>query len=235
VTLENGEARTVDWSLKSRQRLVDEIVAELRHRIYEGTYQPGSLLRQEKLSTEFGVSRTPIREALKMLEQEGLIVAELGHGVKVVTGDRQTLLAAYELRAVTDGLAARLAAQRISTEGVKSLREIIAKQRSVLEPFSAVEYTRLNVFFHQTIIHEADNEFMTAQIPILRMTAQVFAPVKLVDQSVAANAVGQHQDIFTAIEKGDSKEAEQLSRDHIETTIRRLQGEVKGNLEEELG
>jgi len=206
----------------------------MRHRIYEGTYHPGLLLRQEKLSSEFGVSRTPIREAMKMLEQEGLIVTTLGYGARVVTGDRQTLLAAYELRAVTDGLSARLAAQRISKEGLKSLRGIITEQHLVLEPFSAIEYTKLNVIFHQTIMHEAGNEFVIAQIPILRMTAQVFAPVKLVDQSVAANAVRQHKYILKAIEKGDSKEAEQLSREHIETTIRRLQGEVTGNSEEEL-
>src|SRR5581483_2969681 len=100
----------IEW--RSRIRLVDEVVEVLRERILSGHYPPGSPLRQEQLAAEFRISRTPLREALRMLESEGLVSVAPGRGARVIAGDRQRLLAAYELREVIDGLGARLAAAR---------------------------------------------------------------------------------------------------------------------------
>ena len=66
-----------------RVRLVDEVASELRTRIYEGWYSPGSVIHQENVSAELGISRTPLREAIRMLEQEGLLIAEPGRGASV--------------------------------------------------------------------------------------------------------------------------------------------------------
>ena len=75
----------VQW--RSRVRLVDEVAQELRERIYAGTYEAGMQLRQEQLAEELQVSRTPLREALRLLEREGLVAAFPGRGVRVVSGD----------------------------------------------------------------------------------------------------------------------------------------------------
>ncbi len=102
------EPNKVQW--RSRVRLVDEVADELRERIYSGSYALGSKLRQEELAEELQVSRTPLREALRVLESEGLLHSEPGRGVRVVPADVKKFLAAYQLREVIDGLAARLAA-----------------------------------------------------------------------------------------------------------------------------
>lgn len=73
---------TIDWN--SRVRLVDEVVQELRDRIYEGRYPPGTRLRQEQLAAELNVSRTPLREAFRKLESEGFVILSSGRGVRVV-------------------------------------------------------------------------------------------------------------------------------------------------------
>ncbi|MCP2252737.1 DNA-binding transcriptional regulator, GntR family [Prauserella aidingensis] len=206
--------------------LADEVAEILRERIHTHRYATGTWLRQETLSAELGVSRTPLREALRILEREGLVQIVAGKGARVVTGDVDTLLDAYQLRAVVDGLAARLAAERSSAEPVRDLRRTIDVQRAALDPWSPRDYTQSNVDFHEEIIHLAGNEFVLNQLTILRVTAQVFAPVALIGPDSALRAVAEHTAITDAIEAGDGPEAERVARAHIDTTIRRLEETV---------
>lgn len=202
--------------------LADEVAEILRERIHTGRYSTGAWLRQETLSTELGVSRTPLREALRILEREGLVQIVAGKGARVVTGDVDTLLDAYELRAVVDGLAARLAAERSSTKRVRDLRRTIDVQRAAVDPWSPRNYTQSNVDFHEEVIRLTGNEFVLNQLTILRMTAQVFAPVALIGPDSALRAIAEHTAITDAIEAGDGPEAERVARAHIDTTIRQL-------------
>ncbi|MTD14707.1 FCD domain-containing protein [Nakamurella sp. YIM 132087] len=203
--------------------LVEEISSLLRERIYDRRYPAGAALRQEQLSAELGISRTPVREALRVLEQEGLVRVEPGQGARVVMGDRDSLLAAYELRAVVDGLAARLAALRGPADA-RHLERSIATQRAALDPWQPLRYTEANVEFHEHVLMLSGNEYVLAQRPVLRMTAQVFAPVELLERERAVRAVAEHTAIAEAIAGGDPDAAEQLARAHIRTTIDDLTG-----------
>jgi DNA-binding GntR family transcriptional regulator len=200
--------------------LVEEIASLLRERIYHLHYSAGTWLRQERLSAELGISRTPLREALRALEQEGLIRVFPGRGARVVTGDVPTLLEAYQMRAVVDGLAARLVAER--RKSVSPLRVAIDRQLAALEPWDPRAYTRSNVEFHEQIMHMSGNEFVTAQLPLLRMTAQVFAPIALIEPASAGRAIGEHRAIADAVADADPAAAERLARGHIEATIEEL-------------
>lgn len=213
--------------MAARIPLVDEVTAVLRERIYAQRYPAGAWLRQEQLSAELGVSRTPLREAFRVLEQEGLVQVVAGRGARVVSGDVQTLLAAYELRAVVDGLAARLAAERSPGDRVRPLRRAIDVQRAAVDPWAARDYTQSNVDFHEEITHLSGNDFVIGQLPILRMTAQVFAPVALIRPESALRAITEHTAITDAIEAGDGPGAERLARAHIEATIRQLKAHAK--------
>ncbi|MFD4195001.1 MULTISPECIES: GntR family transcriptional regulator [Amycolatopsis] len=207
----------------SRIPLVDETAAIIRERIYTHRYPTGSWLRQEHLSAELGVSRTPLREALRVLEQEGLVKVTAGQGAQVITGDLDTLLDAYQLRAVVDGLAARLAAENNRGGGlIRQLRRAIEVQRAAVDPWTPRDYTDSNVDFHEHVIHLSGNDFVIGQLPILRMTAQVFAPVALVRPESAIRAIAEHTAIADAIEAGDGQAAERLARAHIEATISEL-------------
>ena len=216
------EQRQSRW--RNRVSLVDEVAEELRERIYAGSYALGAKLRQEQLAEDLQVSRTPLREALRVLESEGLLHSEPGRGVRVVGADVTKVFAAYQLREMIDGLAARLAAETPDGEAREALAERLPAQRAALAPWSPSAYTRENVAFHLAVIELAANEFLTAQATIVRMTSQVFTPVALIEPAYATQAVAQHEQIQSAIAAGDSAAAEWLARIHIRSTMRRISG-----------
>jgi DNA-binding GntR family transcriptional regulator len=214
------EAASVNW--RSRIRLVDELAEELRERIYSGSYPLGKRLRQEELADQLQVSRTPLREALRVLESEGLVHSEPGRGVRVIAADLKKFLAAYQLREVVDGLAARLAAGLPDEPDSRVLTEIIARQRAALDPWTPTVYTRENVAFHIEIMRMTGNEYVMAEAPLVRMTSQVFTPVALLEVDRARQAVEQHADIAKAIAGRNGGAAERAARKHIRSTISRL-------------
>lgn len=217
-------SEAIAW--QSRVRLVDEVARVLRQRIYSGVYAPGVLLRQVQLATDLQVSRTPLREALRMLQTEGLVEADGVRGVRVARADRKRLLDAYAMREMLDGLAARQAAQRCTPEQVRArLLPLIAAHKRTLEPWSAADYIRVNVEFHAAIMALADNEFLDAQMALVRKTSQLFAPAVLVNRSRALPAIAEHERVVEAIARGDADEAERLGRAHIHATVLCLQDE----------
>jgi len=211
---------TQQW--RSRVRLVDEVAQELRDRIYAGTYAPGQQLRQEQMAEELQISRTPLREAMRILESEGLLYSEPGRGARVVSADVKQLLAAYRMREVIDGLAARLAAESPDAARRAQLSQMLERQRAALRPWQPALYAVSNVEFHIAVMELADNEYLTAQIPLVRMTSQVFRPVGPVEEERAILAVAEHGGIAQAIAEGRGEEAERLARRHINVTIERL-------------
>lgn len=205
----------------SRVRLVDEVFQVLRERIYSGRYAPGEALPQVRIAAELSISRTPLREAFRMLEKEGLVKVGAGGGVHVVSADRRSLLHAYELREVIDGLAARLAAERGRAHATR-LEPLLEAQRGALEPWEPVKYTEANVAFHAAIFELADNEFLYGQLAVVRMTAQVFTPTALLSRERVFSAIAEHIKVAEAITAGDGGTAEMLARNHIRHTITEL-------------
>lgn len=211
---------TVEW--RSRTRLVDEVAALLRERIYSGLYRPGEKLRQEQLAEQLQVSRTPLREALRVLERDGLVEGLPGRGVRVVEADPSVLVEAYALRQAVDGVAARLAARRAGEAGVERLRALLAAQRELVDPWDAAAYTAANVEFHTAVMELSANRFVLAELPLLRMTSQVFIPVAVVPADRGRAAVEDHAGIVEAIARSAPEEAERRARAHIAATIARL-------------
>jgi len=214
------------FTWKSRTRLVDEVVEVLRDRIYDGDYPPGTPIRQEQLAGELNVSRTPLREALRMLEREGLVKVAPGRGLRVVTADLGELLDAYEAREMVDGLAARLAARRCDAETRARLEALVAAQAAALEPWTPAAYTAGNVAFHRAIVEASGNEYVIAQLTLVRMTSQIFTPLRLIDHDRAAEAVVEHGAVLAAIIAGDEHDAEEQARAHIRHTIDSLRKRV---------
>jgi DNA-binding GntR family transcriptional regulator len=207
----------IQW--RSRVRLVDEVVEVLRAEIYAGRFPLGTPLRQEQLASELQVSRTPLREALRMLEREGLVRVEPGRSVRVTSGDLSTLLDAYALREVVDGLAARLAAEKGDSEGLRRLDAILKHQQKAVAPWDPPQYTALNVDFHRALMEMTGNDFLVAQMPLVHMTSQVFVPIRRVSEERAVRAIQEHAEIATAVHDGAGEKAEELAREHIRHTV----------------
>lgn len=214
--------RTFEW--ESRTRLVHEVANLLRERIYSGQLAPGDHLRQVQISTMLKVSRTPVREAFRVLEQEGLVTQTTGGAVRVVSVCTDELLDAYALREVIDGLAAREASKRLDAAALERLLELIDEQRKSIDPWAPQEYTNLNVQFHASILELAANKFLSREIPLVRMTSQVFTPSSMLKRDRAARAVEEHREIVEAIRSGDGDQSEAIARQHIRTTMKHLDG-----------
>jgi DNA-binding GntR family transcriptional regulator len=220
---EREQRMTETFERENRTQLVHEVAQVLRNRIYTGRYPPGEALRQVQIASDLKISRTPLREALRLLEREGLVSAKGGNGVTVVSADFQQLMDAYAMREFIDGLAASEASQRADPGSGARLLEIIERQQLSLDPWVPDDYTRTNVEFHAAIVATAANVFLTRQLPIVYMTSQVFTPRKLMDRSRAVSAIAEHIEIAKAIAHGDRAGAEATARQHIRNTIQRLQ------------
>ena len=217
-----AESAVETLGAQQRARLVDEVAHVLRQRIYSGMYPPGELLRQVQLSQNLNVSRTPLREALRILQSEGLVQAEGARGVSVSRADRARLLNAYAMREMLDGLAARQAAERNAGAAEARLFPLIARQRQALAPWSPSDYMQLTVDFHAAVVALAENEFLTAQLTLMRMTTTVFAPAALICPERARPAVESHHAVAVAIAAGDGEGAERLARQNIDATVQCL-------------
>ena len=134
-----------------RRRLVDEAATAIRKAIIDGTFKPGDRLPEDRLATMLGVSRTPLREAFRMLEEEGLVAVSTGRGVEVVRLDTEEASDLYDVREVLDGLAARRAADRIRPESLQELLRLVDTMHKVLAVGDFDGWLQCNVRFHEAV------------------------------------------------------------------------------------
>src|SRR6201995_5108479 len=170
-----GVVSTRRFAFPDRSRLVDDIQEHLRDQIYAGRYPPGTRLLQEQIAAELAVSRTPLREALRVLEHEGLLSLTRGNGVEVVAFERKRLLDALVLRAVVDGAAARTVAERGGGRRLGAeLQRRLDEQRAALDRWDRVGFARADADLHVALLEATENPYLAAQAGLVRLVIQVF-------------------------------------------------------------
>ena len=192
----------------------------IRDRILSGTIRSGDRLRETALGAELGLSRTPIREAIRRLEQDGLLEHVPHRGVVVRTLDAQQITELYLIRAVLEGTAARLAAQHASEAEIGALRELLATQPSQADDEGAAEASRRNAVFHRAIRDAAHNRFLLTAMDGVEGSLALLGPTTLGLPGRAATAAGEHAAILEAIAARDAAAAEEAAAHHIEQAHR---------------
>jgi DNA-binding GntR family transcriptional regulator len=216
---------------ETAQPLVDHLAATLQARVLSGEIPSGTRLRQEAIAREFGVSRTPVREALRQLQALGIAQVEHNRGAVVRGPTARELREAYEVRAELEGLAAELAATRIGDEQLARLREaqrlfrrsietLISRRRhSRHEPAwdDDSDWVRGNDLFHQVIQEAAGNELLLRTISELHRSFPRALTWSALSESSALleENVRQHNAILEAIEGRDPTAARERMVDHI--------------------
>lgn len=217
------------------QALVDELAATIQARVLSGAIPTGTRLRQESLAAEFGVSRTPVREALRKLQASGLVEVQPHRGALVRRPSARDVREAYEVRAELEGLAASLAASRIRDGELRSLRtaqelfrhsvaSLLAwrARRPAEEPGHTAahdEWMAANDSFHLGIQEAAGNHRLRKTLAALHESF----PRDLTWIVLGENAglleenVAQHEAILTAIESHDPAESRRLMAEHVLT------------------
>ncbi|MCC5970981.1 MAG: GntR family transcriptional regulator [Pararhodobacter sp.] len=180
--------------------------------IDEGIYKPGDRLVESELAERFGVSRTPIREALQRLETQSLLSRD-GRSLIVASLDHNQLAELYVVRAELEGLAARLAARHATVEEVRVLRDMVAADRRMVDDPAAL--SRANKRFHKQIHLGSHNRFLVQQLDLVHRSMALLATTSLAAEGRGGEALDEHAAIVEAIARGDGDEAAEALKAHI--------------------
>ena len=200
------------------QSVADQVYAALRERIADGALERGSRLHQEDIAAEFGVSRTPVREALRKLAAEGLVDLYANRGARVATATDEQLRSSYETRLVVEPGAARMAAQRQIPAALEAMRKAIRDEAKAGRTSS--KHFHANRAFHLALIEGTGNPQLVAfmeHVWIGRIGATLYE-MRLDNKGLSADHEA-HMAIATAIENGKADEAERLVRGHLERAM----------------
>lgn len=186
--------------------------------IIKGNLKPGGRILEAELASWLEISRTPVREALKRLESEGLVCSAPRRGMVVARLDLQAIMELYQMREVLEGTAARLAAQQCSEAEVYNLRELLDQERSTQH--DPAEQAIKNRAFHNAIYLAAHNRYLLKSLNSLRDAMALLGPTTYILRSRPQTALSEHGAIVQAIENRDGSAAEKAAREHIRAAQR---------------
>ena len=197
--------------------------------IDSGIYRPGARLVESELAERFGVSRTPIREALQRLETQGMISRD-GRSLIVASLDHNQLAELYMVRAELEGLAARLAARHATDEEIRVLGDMVAEDHALKDNPTAL--ARANRRFHKQVHLASHNRYLVAQLELVHRSMALLASTSLAVDGRGETALAEHAAIVEAIAQGDGDAAYSALRQHIskafETRLRLDAASLRG-------
>ncbi len=192
-----------------------------------GTYKPGDRLVESELAERFGVSRTPIREALQRLETQAMLTRD-GRSLIVSSLDHNQLAELYVVRTELEGLAARLAARHATPEEVKVLQDMVEEDRALADDPPAL--SRANRRFHKQIHLGSHNRYLVQQLELVHRSMALLASTSIQAEGRGTQTLDEHQQIVDAIAAGDGDAAYNALKAHIskayETRLKLDAGEV---------
>ena len=202
------EATEVPQGQGAYRRLLDDI--------RDGLLLPGTRLRETDLADRLGISRTPVREAIRQLEADGLVIHLPRQGATIRSLDYAEVIELYEMRAVLEGTAARLAARVASAV---ELAELSALNAALSADPAGPEAQQINRQFHRTLLDAARNRFLVKSMSALRKTMMILGPTTLSDPARASAALAEHAAVLAALEARDAPAAEAAMRAHVENAL----------------
>jgi DNA-binding GntR family transcriptional regulator len=197
--------------------LRDQAYAAIRQMITEAdiyAHDDEIRLDEKQLSQQLGVSRTPIREAITLLAQEGFLRTEPRRGIFIVRKTKKQVIEMIEMWAALESMAARLATLNASDEEIGGLRRIFDEFRTETPADHVEEYSDANIAFHQAIIRLSGSHLMGKTIEDLFVHMRAIRRMTISQQDRAARSIIDHMSIIEALEKRDTELAERLVRQH---------------------
>lgn len=180
--------------------------------IDQGIYRPGDRLVESELAERFGVSRTPVREALQRLETQSMLMRD-GRSLIVATLDHNQRAELYAVRSELEGLAARLAARHATEEEVRVLRAMVEEDRALVNDPAAM--SRANRRFHRQIHLASHNRFLVQQLDLVHRSMALLASTSLAAEGRGEATLAEHRAIVEAIAAGDGDAAYAALKTHI--------------------
>ena len=211
-----------DYELLSRK-----VYRILKLRIIKGDLVQGSKLFEAKIAQQLGVSRTPVREALRGLVAEGFVEIIPNQGIIVNNISFDEVYGVLQIRGVLEGLAARVAAKKINSEEIKKFNKIIDKMKyyadnNFTSKESILNFTKLDIEFHDLILNICGNKWLIQIYSNLKNHIERFRIRSFSIPGTFSKSLEEHCKILDAIKKGDSELAEKLSTIHMEKAFENI-------------
>jgi DNA-binding GntR family transcriptional regulator len=202
-----------------RSPLTDQVVAQITSRILSGELGPGTLLRQAQLAEQLAVSRTPLREALRVLLTDGLVIQQQNGTFTVVSPTLDDARDTYEMRGVIDAFAARMAAIRATDQQLAELEDLVIRIEASCDPFDGHRYLTAVSDYHVGLVKASGNRAILPLENAIRMSTRVLFPRFAQRQDRLIAAALEHRQLYEAIRDRDPDEAERLAQEHVNRVI----------------
>ena len=203
-------------NLDNYKPLRDVVFENLRTAILEGNLKAGQRLMEVQLAEQLGVSRTPIREAIRKLELEGLVVMLPRKGAYVANMSFKDLIDVLEIRSSLEGLAASLAAERLREEDIAELERVAKEFETSVREADIDNVLKKDVEFHEKIFLMANNKKLYQLITSLWEQVHRFRVTYVSNYDASLSLVDEHNRILEAIKSGDCELAKKYATEHIE-------------------
>lgn len=201
--------------------LVDQIANTLRDDILTGRFKGGEQLLEDSLKIEFGISRTPLREAFRILEKEGLVAILPRRGTFVKRITRQDIEENFPVRAILEGLAARLSYENLRDQDINEMEEVLEYMKEAAQRKDFIDYAKNHITFHEIFINASGNETLIALLHNLRMHTLWHRYTHHYYKEDFRNSLKVHRRIIDLFKekKVPAGEIEKVVRQHIEVAL----------------
>lgn len=214
-SLSEAQAALSKIALLQSNSLVSVVQQEVERAILQGEYPPGAKLTEANIATQLGVSRGPVREAFRMLEEAGLLRNEKNRGVFVRDIPLDEALEIFDLRAAMEDLVGRQLAQRITAPQLKEIRALVEAMERHAKDKDTRSYHLLNLRFHNRLVEMTGNRKLTALYRKLINELSLFRRLNLQDSWLLPTSASEHRQIVKAIASGDEAAAGRALYDHV--------------------
>ncbi len=208
--------RLIPVNLDNYKPLREIVFETIREAIINGHLPPNERLMEIQLAEEMGVSRTPVREAIRKLELEGLVIMIPRKGAYVAGLSLKDIADVFEVRAALEGLAAGLAAERITEEEMEQLERSLVKVSELTELDDLDELINVDTDFHDALYKASRNERLVQIVSNLREQIQRFRTTSLAQPGRIKDALEEHKKIVEAVSDRNIELAQALAQSHIE-------------------
>ena len=203
-------------------RTADKLISDIRKEVSSGILKPGDQLEVNALAERFGVSRTPIREAIRTLVESGVLETRPRKGSFVRVLSAKQLLDLFQVAAELEGMACRLAALSLTKENVEAIERGLAKCIQAAEVQNNAEYAMANLDFHTAIHNASGNDWLIEQLRQLQINLNSYRTMPYEIRGRLKKSTDEHKIICDAILSGDGEHACNLMRDHMMLQGKRL-------------
>ncbi len=214
--VEFNDSDSLSSSLRRR------IFSQIQNDILNGVYEPGDNLIETKLSEELGVSRTPVREALRQLELEGLVQSVPNKGVTVKGVSSEDIHDIYTIRMLIEGLAARWAAEKITPQELEELKEAVDLEEFYTMKHDYSRLLKLDTRFHDIIFKASKSMPLMHTLSTFHHYVQKARKISMSSPNRAMEVLNEHKAIMQAIIDKDAARAEMLTTEHVKNASESL-------------